>query len=82
MTIVFRITRSQQMALIDVLVAYARSNEPQLFADCSSAEEVTTSTGDLLQLVSTMQELEETRPALSKPTLVRRHRHGHHELED
>lgn len=60
--VVLRLTRSQQMALIDVLLEYARDPEkPQLFVDCSSDEGTATTTGDLLVLVSDLRELEVTR---------------------
>lgn len=49
--IVLRLTRSQQMALIDVLIGYVRLNDqPQEFLDVS--HDVTTTSGELLRLVS------------------------------
>jgi hypothetical protein len=49
------LSRSQQMALIDIVLSYARiANQPQEFVDCTTAEAVTTTTGDLLTLVSSM----------------------------
>lgn len=55
-TAVLRITRSQQMSLINILVAYARSDEPQSFIDV--VNEVETTTGELLMLVSDVSQLE------------------------
>lgn len=54
--VVVRLTRSQQMALIDILIAYTRSGDVQTFVDC--CRDVTTTTGDLLQIVGNMRELE------------------------
>lgn len=49
--ILLRLTRSQQMALIDLLIAYIRlPDEPQEFVDV--AEDVTTGTGQLLHLIA------------------------------
>lgn len=49
--ILLRLTRSQQMALIDVLIAYIRlPDEPQEFVDV--VEDVTTSAGQLLHLIT------------------------------
>lgn len=45
------ITRSQQMALIDVIAAYMRSDEPQQFINCSESPAVTTHTDQLLLLI-------------------------------
>ena len=57
MKIVLRATRSQQMALIDVLLTYMRlKDEPQEFLNVS--EDVVTTTSDLLTFVSGMQEVE------------------------
>jgi hypothetical protein len=56
--VVLRLTRSQQMALADILLAYIRLDEPQEFVDCSSPECVTTTTADLLALVTDLRELE------------------------
>lgn len=57
MTIVLRLTRSQQMALLDVLIAYVRDTDlPQEFLDVSA--DVTTTTGELLRLVSSLDEIE------------------------
>jgi hypothetical protein len=50
-TVTLRLTRSQQMALVDVLIAYVRNLElPQIFID--QADDVTTTSGELLRLVS------------------------------
>lgn len=47
------ITRSQQMALIDILMIYIRqTDEPQEFLDVST--NATTTTGELLRLVSSV----------------------------
>lgn len=47
--LLLRLTRSQQMALIDVLIAYVRlADQPQEFVDV--ANNVTTTTGELLRL--------------------------------
>jgi hypothetical protein len=49
--ILIRLTRSQQMALIDVLITYIRlADEPQEFVDV--VEDVTTGTGQLLHLIA------------------------------
>lgn len=45
------LTRSQQMALIDVLICYVRlPDQPQEFLNVS--EDITTTSGELLRLVS------------------------------
>ena len=47
------LTRSQQMALIDILMAYLRlEDQPQEFINCSSSEEIVTTTGELLSLIA------------------------------
>ena len=57
--IVLRITRSQQMALTDILSRYMQlQDEVQEFIDCG--EDVTTTTGELLTLVMDMREIELT----------------------
>lgn len=55
-TVVLRLTRSQQMALIDILISYIRLDEVQTFVDISA--DTTTTTGELLSLVSSLQEIE------------------------
>lgn len=56
-TIVLRVTRSQQMALIDILIDYIRMPEhTEQFIDV--ANDVTTTPGELLSLVSSLQEVE------------------------
>lgn len=54
--IILRLTRSQQMALVDILVAYIRTDEVQTFVDVSN--DATTTTGELLSLVADVRELE------------------------
>jgi hypothetical protein len=49
MTLFLPLTRSQQMALIEVLMAYVRMAEPQSFVDAST--DTTTTAGELLTLV-------------------------------
>jgi hypothetical protein len=57
--VVLRLTRSQQMALADIVLAYARlTDHPQEFVDCSSPDFVTTTTGELLALLTDLRELE------------------------
>jgi hypothetical protein len=63
MTIALRLTRSQQMALIEILVAYTRSGEPQEFVNVSNDPETTTTVGDLLTMISEPHR-EPTNPAL------------------
>ncbi len=46
------LTRGQQMALLDVLMAYIRTDEPQEFVNCSTPDGETTTTGDLLRLLT------------------------------
>jgi len=58
MTIVLRITRSQQMALLDILITYSRLAECQLFVDCSSDPPVETTLGDLIAVVGDLKEVE------------------------
>jgi hypothetical protein len=54
-TIVLRMTRSEQMALIDVLLEHVRDAEKtQVFVDCST--DTKTTTADLLQLVCDLRE--------------------------
>ena len=49
--ILVRLTRSQQMALLDVLITYVRlADEPQDFVDV--LRDVTTGTGELLHLIA------------------------------
>jgi hypothetical protein len=54
--VVLRLTRSQQMALVDILIAYVRSDDVQEFVDV--ANDVTTTTGELLRLIGDVRELE------------------------
>lgn len=56
--VVVRLTRSQQMALVDILVAYMRSDEVQEFVDV--VNNVTTTPGDLLRIVGDLRDLEIT----------------------
>jgi hypothetical protein len=56
--VVLRLTRSQQMALTEIVLAYSRLEEPQEFVDCSSPDCVTTTTGELLTLLTDLRELE------------------------
>ena len=55
-TVVLRLTRSQQMALVDILIAYMRSDDVQEFVDV--AADVTTTPGELLRLVGDLREME------------------------
>lgn len=62
--LVVRMTRSQQMALVDILVAYMRiDDEPQEFVDVST--DTTTTPGELLRLIGDMRELEIVQAAQS-----------------
>lgn len=55
--VVLRLTRSQQMALLDILVAYCRlPDQSQEFVDV--IEDVTTTTGELLTVVADLSEVE------------------------
>jgi hypothetical protein len=57
--IVIRLSRSQQMALADILVHYALlKDEPQSFVDL--VEDHITTTGELLTLVTALREVELT----------------------
>ena len=57
--IVIRLTRSQQMALANILVHYALlKDQPQNFVDL--AEDVVTTTGELLTLFTDLREVEQT----------------------
>jgi hypothetical protein len=56
--VVMRLTRSQQMALVDILVAYMRTDEPKEFVDVTT--DTTTTPGDLLRIVGDLRELEVT----------------------
>jgi hypothetical protein len=61
------ITRSQQMALIDVLVAYVRTPDSiETFVDCSTNPETTTSVGELLVLLTEAREV----PTVSAQMLI------------
>jgi hypothetical protein len=53
-----RLTRSQHMALIDILVAYVRGDDAQTFIDCSAGTETTA--GELLSLVCSASDREVT----------------------
>jgi hypothetical protein len=55
-TVVLRLTRSQQMALVDILVAYIRTDEAQEFVDLST--DTKTTTGELLSLVASVDRIE------------------------
>lgn len=44
------------MALVDILIAYVRSDDVQQFVDV--ANDVTTTTGELLRLIGDVRELE------------------------
>jgi hypothetical protein len=57
-SVVVRLTRSQQMALVDILVAYMRTDESQEFVDVMT--DTTTTPGDLLRIVGDLRELEMT----------------------
>lgn len=54
--VILRLTRSQQIALVDILIAYMRSDDVQEFVDISS--EITTTPGELLRLVGEQRVLE------------------------
>jgi hypothetical protein len=54
--VVLRLTRSQQMALVDILVAYMRSDDVQEFVDVCA--DVTTTPGDLLRICGDVREME------------------------
>lgn len=54
--VVLRLTRSQQMALVDILVAYMRTEECQEFVDVMT--DTTTTPGDLLRICGDLRELE------------------------
>jgi isopropylmalate/homocitrate/citramalate synthase len=56
--VVLRLTRSQQMALVDILIAYIRSDDVQEFIDV--ANDVTTTPGELLRIVGDVREMEAT----------------------
>jgi hypothetical protein len=59
MMVVVRLTRSQQMALLDVLMAYSLNQEqPQEFVNCSTVPPTTTTVGDLLLLLNDVAEFE------------------------
>ena len=62
--VVLRLSRSQHMALLDVLLEHIRRGDgTQLFIDCSTGTE--TSTGELLQLISdSLREVELTDPTM------------------
>jgi hypothetical protein len=51
-TILIPVTRSQQMALIDILTYHIRrTDEVQVFVNCSSHPVTETTTGELLRIV-------------------------------
>lgn len=51
--ILLRLSRSQHMALLDVLISYIQlADQPQEFVDCSLPSTPTTRTGELLHLVA------------------------------
>jgi hypothetical protein len=54
--VVLRLSRSQQMALVDILIAYMRGDDVQEFVDVST--DTTTTVGDLLRIVGDLRELE------------------------
>lgn len=55
--VVLRLSRSQQMALVDILIAYmVRGDDVQEFLDVSTG--TTTTVGDLLRIVGDLRELE------------------------
>lgn len=57
MTIILRLTRSQQMALTSLVADYMRMDQAtEVFIDVSS--DVETTPGELLALVSDMKEIE------------------------
>ena len=69
--VVIELTRSQHMALLDVLLEHSRGDGTQYFVDCSSAEGVTTSTGDLLVAVMNGVILGESTGFAAKPGVGR-----------
>jgi hypothetical protein len=46
------LTRSQQMALIDVIAEFIRESTTESFTDCSTNPSTVTTPGELLRLVS------------------------------
>lgn len=58
--VVVKLTRSQQMALVDILVAYMRTDEPQEFVDVTT--DTTTTPGDLVRLIGDTSNLEVVEP--------------------
>jgi hypothetical protein len=57
--IVLRLTRSQQMAILDVLMEHVRcANHTENFVNCSTAPPTETTYGDLLQIFSDTSEVE------------------------
>ncbi len=58
--IILRLTRSQQMALIDLITEFIRCDfgHAELFQDCSTVPAISTTPGELLRLVSAGQEVE------------------------
>lgn len=55
-----KLTRSQQMALIDILVSYMHSDGPQEFVDVQT--DTTTTPGDLVRLIGDTDGLEVVEP--------------------
>lgn len=58
--IVLRITRSQQMALIELISEFIRCDRGhvEIFLDCSTNPSTSTTPGELLRLVSAGQNVE------------------------
>lgn len=62
--VVMRMTRSQQMALVDILCEHMVNPEAtQIFTNCSVDPPTDTTTPELLRLVSDHSEMEEVRHA-------------------
>jgi hypothetical protein len=56
--IVIRATRSQQMALIELIHEHMRRGGTELFQDCSTRPATSTTPGELLRLVSNGHEVD------------------------
>lgn len=58
--VILKLTRSQQMALVDILIAYMRGDDVQEFVDVTT--NTTTTPGELLRLIGDTSHMEVVEP--------------------
>lgn len=72
MTIILRISRSQQMALLDIIMEHLRCpNYTEVFIDCSTSPPTETTISDLLNVVGRMDEMDLSETQRKEPNANR-----------